>query len=142
MKTIVCSACLLGYTCRYDGAMKSDPKILALCGDESVRLVPVCPEVRGGLGIPREPAELQSDGRVLTRSGKDVTEAFQRGAQNALDAAKCMRATEAILKQRSPSCGCGQIYDGSFSGTVIPGDGITTALLKQNGISVRSNEEL
>lgn len=139
MKTILCSACLLGVPCRYDGTGKSVPEILALRG--IANLISVCPEESGGLPTPREPAELQSDGRVLTRSGEDVTEEFRRGAREILRLAKDVGAEEAILKQRSPSCGSGQVYDGSFSGNVIPGDGVTTALLKRNGIRVISEEE-
>jgi uncharacterized protein YbbK (DUF523 family) len=140
MKTVLCSACLLGIPCRYDGVSKPHAKVLAL--RESVNLIPVCPEESGGLPTPRQPAELQSDGRVRTRHGTDVTEEFRRGAQEVLRLAKNVGAEEAILKQRSPSCGCGQIYDGSFGRQVILGDGVATALLKLNGIRVISENEV
>jgi uncharacterized protein YbbK (DUF523 family) len=104
-------------------------------------LLPVCPEVLGGLSIPRVPCEIK-DGRVYTRDGRDVTEEFYLGAKKTLEIARAAGAKRAFLKQRSPSCGCGKVYDGSFSGKIVPGDGITAALLKQNGIEVITEEDL
>ncbi|MBZ9569703.1 DUF523 domain-containing protein [Patescibacteria group bacterium] len=138
-KIILCSACLLGIKCRYDGKSKTNKKIIELSKKEI--LIPVCPEQLGGLATPREPAE-QKERKVITKSGKDITQSFKKGAKQVLKLAKLLGIKEAILKQRSPSCGCGQIYDGTFSDKVIKGNGITTALLKRNGIKVISEEGL
>ncbi|MCX6789777.1 MAG: DUF523 domain-containing protein [Candidatus Gribaldobacteria bacterium] len=147
-KKILCSACLLGVKCRYDGQSKPNEKVLALSKKEI--LIPVCPEQLGGLPIPRVASEttasgevvLAGQGKVVTKQGDDVTENFIKGAQEVLKLAKTLDIEEAILKQRSPSCGSCQIYDGSFSKTVVKGDGVTAALLKQNGIKVISEEDL
>jgi uncharacterized protein YbbK (DUF523 family) len=104
-------------------------------------LIPVCPEILGGLPIPREPAE-QRGKRVITKSGKDVTKYFERGAKEVLKICKILKIKKAILKQKSPSCGCGKIYDGTFSGRLIEGNGVTTKLLKKNGVKVFSEEDL
>lgn len=135
----LCSACLLGIECRYDGKSSLNKKIIELAKKEI--LVPVCPEQLGGLPTPREPVERRGE-KAVTKSGKDVTENLERGAKQVLRLAKLFGIKEAIMKQRSPSCGCGQIYDGSFSGKLIRGDGVTTALLKKNGIRVISEEEV
>ena len=134
-----CSACLLGIKCRLDGKIKPCKKILKLAKKEI--LIPVCPEQLGGLSIPREPAE-QRGKKVFTKSGKDVTENFLKGAEQAFKLAKLFKIKEAILKQRSPSCGCGQIYDGTFTGTIIKGDGTTTALFRKHKIKVITEEDL
>ncbi len=136
---ILVSACLAGVACRYDGVASPHPEVLRLLA--TGRAVPVCPEVLGGLPVPREPVELRQ-GRAVGRSGRDVTEAFQAGAQRALALAREHGCTAAILKARSPSCGPGQIYDGTFSRTLVPGHGLLAALLKQSGIAVRSEEDL
>jgi uncharacterized protein YbbK (DUF523 family) len=135
----LCSACLLGIKCRYDGKSARNRKVIMLLKSET--LIPICPEQLGGLPTPREPAEIRGE-RVVTRSGKDVTENFKRGAKEVLKIAKLYGIKEAIMKQRSPSCGCGEIYDGTFSGKTIKGDGVTTTLLKKNGIKVISEKEL
>ncbi|MEM1563511.1 MAG: DUF523 domain-containing protein [Candidatus Bathyarchaeia archaeon] len=135
----LCSACLLGIRCRYDGKDALNKKVIMLLKTET--LIPVCPEQLGGLPTPREPAEIRG-GRVITRSGKDVTENFKRGAEETLKIAKLFGIKEAVLKQGSPSCGCGRIYDGTFSGKVIEGDGVTTTLLKKHGIMVVTEENL
>jgi len=135
----LCSACLLGIRCRHDGKSKLNKKVIKLLKKET--LIPVCPEQLGGLPTPREPAE-QRQNRVATKSGRDVTKNFERGAKEVLRLAKLFGVKEAILKQKSPSCGSGQIYDGTFSGKVIKGDGVTTVLLKRNGIKVVSEEDL
>jgi uncharacterized protein YbbK (DUF523 family) len=139
MKIRLCSACLLGIKCRYDGHSKPNKKIIDLAKKEI--LIPVCPEQIGGLTTPREPAE-QRENKVITKSGKDVTKNFTSGAKDVLNIAKLFRIKKAILKQKSPSCGSGQIYDGTFSGKIIGDDGVTTALLKRNGIKVISEEDL
>jgi len=135
----LCSACLLGINCRYKGDNKLNDRVVALSKKEI--LIPVCPEQLGGLTTPREAAEQQGD-KVITKSGKDVTENFKRGAEEVLKLAKLFNFKEAILRQKSPSCGCGKIYDGTFSGKIIKGDGVTTALLKKHGIKVITEEDL
>jgi uncharacterized protein YbbK (DUF523 family) len=135
----LCSACLLGIRCRFDGAEKANQLVVELSKKE--HLVPVCPEQLGGLATPRRPAEIRGS-KVMTDLEEDITPNFKRGAEEVLKIAKHYQLTEAILKQRSPSCGCGKVHDGTFSGKVIKGDGITAALLKKNGITVISEEEL
>ncbi|MGB9683777.1 MAG: DUF523 domain-containing protein [Candidatus Bathyarchaeota archaeon] len=135
----LCSACLLGVKCRYNGKSALNRKVVALLKAEV--LIPVCPEQLGGLPTPREPAEIRGK-RVITRSGKDVTENFLQGARQVLKLAKLFGVKEAVLKQGSPSCGCGRIYNGTFSGKTVKGDGVTTALLKKNGIKVITEEDL
>ena len=100
-------------------------------------MLPVCPEVAGGLSIPRPRAEIRDDG-VITEKGEDVTEAFRSGAKTCLEEALGAGAREAILKSKSPSCGCGKIYDGSFDGRLVDGDGLFTQLLKEAGVSCRT----
>lgn len=134
-KKILVSACLLGEPCKYSGGSNYNQDVIDLLERLNAGAVPVCPEVLGGLPTPRTPAEIQ-DGRVVTADGRDVTEAFVRGAQKALLAAKENGCSLAVLKERSPSCGCGEIYDGSFSGRLISGDGMTARLLRQAGIPV------
>jgi len=135
----LCSACLLGIGCRYDGADKPNKKVIALLKKEI--LIPVCPEQLGGLPTPREPSE-QKGKKVFSSSGKDVTANFKKGAKETLKLAKLFGVKKAIFKQRSSSCGCGQIYNGTFSKKVIKGDGVTAGLLKRNGIKVISEEDL
>lgn len=137
--TILVSACLLGCPCRYDGKSKPNDAVLALM--ERHTLIPVCPEQMGGLATPRMPAERRGGG-VVTESGEDVTVQYRRGAEDALRLAKLYGCGWAILKERSPSCGRGQIYDGSFSRTLTDGDGVTAALLKENGITVLGENEV
>ena len=145
----LCSACLLGVKCRYDGKSKPNEKVLAISKKEA--LIPVCPEQLGGQPTPRPDAEtkggdglavLEGKAEVVESNGKDVTLNFIAGAEEVLKIAKLFNVKEAILKQRSPSCGCGQIYDGTFSKKLTKGDGVTTALLKRNGIKVISEEEV
>jgi len=142
------SACLVGIPCQYNGGSHPDDRLQALAAQG--RALPLCPEVLGGLPTPRPPAEIQGgDGsdvlegraRVVNIEGEDVTAEFLAGAQKALQIARQWHIKEAILKARSPSCGAGQIYDGSFSGQLMEGDGVTAALLKQEGIIVKSEEE-
>ena len=140
MKNVrLCSACLLGINCRYNRETKPNKKVLELSKTET--LIPVCPEQLGGLATPRDPSEIRGD-KVFASNGKDVTGEFEKGARETLKIAKLFNVREAILKQRSPSCGCGQIYDGTFSGKIIKGDGVTADLLKKNGIKVVSEEDL
>ena len=127
------SACLLGVECRYDGGGPVLPALDALMA--RYELIPVCPEQLGGLPTPRTPAERQGD-RVVDREGRDVTEAFSLGAAQACHLARLYGARLALMKARSPSCGCGEIYDGSFSGRRIPGSGITAERLTAMGVAV------
>lgn len=143
---VLISACLAGRRCTYRGGDNTDAggdAVAALVRDG--RAVLVCPEQDGGLPTPRPPAEIRGgDGhdvlagraRVVTVDGRDVTDAYVRGARLALDRARAAGARRAVLKARSPSCGCGAIHDGTFSGTLRTGDGVTAALLQQHGIEV------
>jgi uncharacterized protein YbbK (DUF523 family) len=150
---ILVSACLVGVACRYDGRTCPDAKLNALATQG--KLVPFCPEVVGGLSTPRLPAEISGafdgldghavlDGltRVVRSDGADVTEPFIAGAQAALGLAKRLEIQQAILKANSPSCGVERTYDGRFLGLLVPGDGVTAALLKRNGIEVITEDAL
>lgn len=145
MDKILVSACLLGHKCKYHGGDNEDTAIKALSG--RYELLPVCPEIAGGLGVPRPPAEIrggQGDevldnlAVVLDKEGHDVTSQFIKGACKTLELAKSEKAKKAILKEGSPSCGSSMIYDGTFSGRKKEGRGVTAALLARNGIEVRS----
>lgn len=138
---ILVSACLLGTPCRYDGTGKPEPALERLRA-QGYTLIPICPEVLGGLPTPRPPAERQSDGRVVTREGVDVTAEYRAGAELALEIAQAHGCTLAMLKERSPSCGRGQIYDGTFSHTLIPGSGVAAQLLETQGITVYGESRL
>ena len=138
MKILV-SACLLGVACRYDGQSKTYPRIEELCRRHQV--VPVCPEIMGGLPTPRVPAERRG-AQVITKSGANVTENYDRGAQQVPQLARTMACTVAVLKERSPSCGSGQIYDGTFTGTLTDGWGVAAQLLRENGIRVLGESQL
>ncbi len=136
---VIVSACLAGMFCRYNGSVEGDPRI-----EEMVRrgeAVPFCPEVMGGLPTPRPACEIR-DGRVFTDTGADRTGEYERGAAEGLRLARLYGCTEAILKARSPSCGSGVVYDGTFTSTRVPGDGVFARTLKANGIGVRTEEDL
>ncbi len=139
-EALLISACLLGTNCKYNGGNNALPEEQLAALRERYRLVPVCPERDGGLPTPRLPSERMGD-RVVNRAGEDVTEAFCRGAALALETAEREGCRLALLKERSPSCGSGRIYDGSFSSTVIPGDGITAEALKKSGLTVFGETE-
>ena len=136
---LLVSACLLGAKCRYDGR---DNRL-----DQAARLlelhtcVPVCPEQLGGLSTPRVPAERRGD-RVIDQEGRDVTAAFQRGAEETVRLARLCGCQAALLKERSPSCGCGSIYDGSFTGPLIAGNGIAAEALLASGVAVIGESEI
>ncbi|NCB17850.1 MAG: DUF523 domain-containing protein [Synergistales bacterium] len=138
MKILV-SACLLGVNCRYDGGSAENESVLALM--DRYDLIPVCPEILGGLPTPREPAEI-SGGRVRTISGEDVTGQYGRGAVESLKLATLYGCAAALLKERSPSCGAGLIYDGTFTGKLVPGNGLLAALLAARGIRVIGESRL
>ena len=132
MKVLV-SACLLGENCKYSGGNNYCPDVERL--QERFEIVPVCPEQLGGLPTPRPPAERQN-GRVMTREGSDVTEQYRRGAEETLRLCGLLGCEAAVLKERSPSCGRGEIYDGSFSGRLTAGSGVAAELLSAHGIPV------
>ncbi|MFZ5650700.1 MAG: DUF523 domain-containing protein [Bacillota bacterium] len=145
---ILVSACLAGVKCRYDGGHNNVPEINEMV--ERGLAIPVCPEILGGGGIPREPYEivggdggavLDGKARVKTPSGNDGTELFVRGAEEVLRAANKCNAVAAVLKERSPSCGSSMIYDGTFTGGKIPGMGVAAAILQRAGIKVYSEED-
>lgn len=138
---ILVSHCFLGEPCRYDGASRLERQIIAL-HQAGHNLIPVCPEVLGGLDTPRAPAEIQPDGRVMTEDGQDVTEAYLAGAEAALRIARENGCTMAILKARSPSCGSGEIYDGTFTHSVKNGWGVTAQKLREAGIPVADENTL
>ncbi len=133
MKAVLISACLLGTACRYDGKSKG----LFDMGELSrkYRVIPICPECDGGLPVPRNPSERVGE-RVLMCDGTDVTDNYMKGAERAYELAVLYGAEVAVLKERSPSCGSGEIYDGSFSRTLTEGDGVTAEYLKARGITV------
>lgn len=136
---IAVSACLLGLYCRYDGRCEPDGRVVSLAG--SCHLVPVCPEQLGGLPTPRQPVELRN-GRAMTADGRDLSAEFQRGVQQVEVLVGMLGIRVAVLQPRSPSCGSGIIYDGSFSGVRVPGDGLLSHRLKEIGIRVLTPEDL
>lgn len=136
---ILVSACLLGIYCRYDGRCETDSRVLALAQEHV--LIPVCPEQLGGLPTPRAAVELL-DGRAVTRDGIDLSEAFARGVEQALRVASLTGARTAVLQPRSPSCGRGIIYDGTFSGTRVEGNGALAQALAERGVVLLVPDEL
>ncbi|WP_033424913.1 DUF523 domain-containing protein [Actinomadura flavalba] len=155
MKRILVSSCLLGRPVRYDGRAKPVEDALLDRWRAEGRIVPVCPEVAGGLGVPRPPAEIVHAGsgdpgeavldgtaRILTDAGDDVTDAFVRGAHRALATARQWNAVVALLKEGSPSCGTHRVHDGTFTGAARPGTGVTAALLRRNGLHVLGEHQL
>lgn len=149
MKKVLISACLLGVKCRHNGRdSKSEDVMERFEGEE---LVPVCPEQLGGLPTPRPPAEivggdgadvLDGSASVITVDGEDKTREFLGGAHQTLEIAKSHNAAHAVLKSKSPSCGCGRIYDGSFTGEFGEGDGVTASLLRRHGIQVMTEADI
>ncbi len=135
---IIVSRCLVGENCKYNGGNNYNEKVCEFLKDKEY--ITICPECDGGLPVPRIPSEISGD-KVISQNGKDVTEYFVKGAEIALDIAIKKGADLAILKQSSPSCGSGSIYDGTFTGNKISGDGITAALLKKNGIKVITEKD-
>jgi len=135
----IVSACLAGIKCKWDGKSKSCQKVIELV--RQGKAIPVCPEQLGGLTTPRAPAE-QTGNKVFTKDGEDVTVQFEKGAKEALKIAKLANCNEVILKSKSPSCGSGKIYDGTFSGKLIDGDGVFVKILKKNNIKVLTEDEI
>ena len=143
MSALIVSACLLGEACKWNGGSNRDERVIRLCAGRAV--IPVCPEVAGGLPVPRIPCEIRG-GAVVNRLGENVDEAFRAGA--AACWARCAERENgqneivcAVLKARSPSCGSGEIYDGTFTGRLTAGDGVFAALVKARGIPVFTEEE-
>ncbi len=138
-QNIIISACLLGEPCRYDGASKCCP--LAYRLREKYNLIPICPEVFGGLPTPRVPSEIIGD-RVVNKQGVDVSKEYRRGAEVALTLAREGQVAFAVLKARSPSCGKGKTYDGTFTGTLTDRHGITVEAFLEAGIPVYTEDEI
>ena len=138
MKVMV-SACLLGENCKYNGGSNLNPELLRLLAGHTV--IPVCPEVLGGLPVPRIPAEIVN-GAVVNREGISVDDAFRRGAEKALELAAAERPDLVILQSRSPSCGTRQVYDGTFSGTLVRGKGVFAEMVANAGFRVMDAEEV
>ncbi len=137
IKKILISSCLLGKKCRYDGGHNKLENLL----NKNVEWISVCPEELGELGTPRPPAEKQLDGRIKTISGEDVTNEFNLGSHKSLKIGMENNCSLAILKSKSPSCGKGEIYDGSFSNKLIEDDGVFTQLCQKNNIKVISSDD-
>jgi len=136
---LLISACLLGMPTRYDGKIKVYPEVEAL--REKYELIPVCPEVMGGLSVPRSPSERVGE-RVMTKNGNDVSDAYERGAMLTLSVAAARGCCKALLKERSPACGKGKIYDGSFTKALTDGNGVAAELLMSEGIEVYTESEI
>ncbi len=136
-KKVLVSACLLGKPCRYDGKGKPCEAVINFL--EGREYFEICPEQMGGLTTPRNPAEIMGD-RIVSNAGVDVTFEYNKGAEMSLEIAKRENVDLCILKSRSPSCGTGEIYDGTFSGKIISGNGCTSRLLSENGFVVISEE--
>ena len=134
----IVSACLAGVNCKYNGKNNYCQKVVDLVKEG--KAIPVCPEQLGGLTTPREPAE-GGGNKIVNNKGEDVTKQFTRGAEEGLKIAKMVGCKEAVLKAKSPSCGCGKIYDGTFTDTLINGDGVFAKILKQHGIRVKTEEK-
>ena len=142
MERLLISACILGISCRYDGQSKMAITEQELCSlKEKYQLVPFCPEIYGGLPTPRTPSERVGD-EVYMKDGTRVTLRFEKGASEALKLCRGLGIKKALLKAKSPSCGKGEIYDGSFSGTLRLGNGVCTELLLENGIEVYTENEI
>ena len=143
------SACLLGMRCNWSGNDNKNDRAIELSKVET--LIPVCPEQLGGLATPRAPQEIQGGTgedvldnacRVLNKNGEDVTTEFIRGAEETLEIVRQLNIKEFIARSRSPSCGCGRVYDGTFRDRLIDGDGVTTALLRRSGIRITPEKDL
>ena len=141
MKPLLISRCLLGDACRYDGKSKPLPAETLQALRSRYELIPVCPEVLGGLPTPRTPSERQGS-RVVMQTGADVAAEYRRGAMEALRLAQARNVCAAVLKERSPSCGKGEIYDGTFTGTLKEGNGVTAEVLLENGFAVYGESEI
>lgn len=142
MRKILVSACLFGGApVRYDGKSKEETSELFIQWKQEGRLIPVCPEVFGGLPVPRSDAQRQGS-RIIARNGRDVTAEYLKGAEEAVRLADAENVICAIMKEKSPSCGSSRIYDGTFTGTLIEGEGLAVQLLRKAGVKVFSEEQL
>lgn len=139
MEKILVSACLLGTNCKYNGKNNKNERVLEFIKDKEV--IPICPEIMGGMMTPRAAAERVGD-KVLTEDGIDVTKEFKKGANEVLYLAELFNVKKALLKAKSPSCGNNVIYDGTFTHTKTEGSGITSELLKANGITIITEEDI
>ena len=138
---VLISACLLGDNVKYSGGNNFTPELVTLLEKYNVKIIKICPECFAGLPIPRVPSEIRED-KVFSKDGRDITEEFLSGAEKTYQVAKNKEIDFAILKERSPSCGSSFIYDGSFLGKVIQGQGLTTRRLNRENIVIFSEENL
>lgn len=136
---ILVSACLLGVDCKYNGGNNYNEKVIEYLKDKEV--IPICPEIMGGLSTPRQPSEIIGD-KVINKNNINVTKEYQKGASETLKIAKLFNVKKALLKAKSPSCGKGKIYDGTFNNILTSGNGITTNLLEKNGIEVLTEQDI
>jgi len=139
METIIVSACLLGDKCRYDGKDNYNDKVKFL--KEHFNVVPICPEVFGGLKTPRTPSEIKNNA-VIDKNGRDVTRYFQKGADDVLNIVRYLHIKKAVLVDNSPSCGVYKIHNGKFNDALIDGEGFTTKILKENGVTCYTIDEV
>ena len=138
MEALLISACLMGFDCKYSGGNNALPSEELEALRRHYQLIPVCPELAGGLPVPRVPSERRGE-RVITRDGRDVTKEYQKGAAVAAALAARFGAKCALLKSNSPSCGATHVYDGSFSGRLIPGRGVTAEYLMNINLIIYEN---
>jgi len=138
MEKILVSACLLGVNCKYNGENNYNEKVMEYLRDKEI--IPICPEIMGGLPTPRIPSEIVGD-KVYNKNGEDLTENFQRGAKETLELAKKLGVKKALLKSKSPSCGYKKIYDGTFSDILIDGNGVTAKLLSEKGFEIITEKD-
>ena len=140
MEKLLISACLVGINCKYSGGNNALPEETLCKLKEKYSLVPVCPETAGGLGVPRDPSERRGN-RVVSIRGRDVTAEYRRGGEVAVCLVRRFDCKKALLKERSPSCGSGEIYDGSFTGTPVRGYGVAAEMLKEAGVNICGESE-
>ncbi len=138
MMTVLVSACLIGENCKYNGGNNASPAILAFLKDKQV--IPVCPELLAGMPAPRPPVEVNGN-RVIRKNGEDVTDAYYSGVCKAMEIAAQQPVDLVILKSRSPTCGVGQRYDGTFTGTLVNQSGLFAQALQQAGYTVKSSDD-
>jgi len=138
MEKILVSACLLGVNCKYNGNNNYNEEVMEYLKDKYV--IPICPEIMGGLPTPRVPAEIKG-GKVMTQNNIDVTKNYEKGAEEVLNLAKKFGVKKALLKAKSPSCGYLKIYDGTFNNNLIAGNGITAKALIENGFEILTEKD-
>lgn len=133
---LLVSSCLIGVPCRYDATSNAVAELIKYVLSTPVSFISMCPEAEGGLFTPRPPAEIQTNGRILTLDGRDITTDIQKGCRKVLQIVDKYTVRYAVLKAYSPSCGYGVIYNGSFSGRLIPGKGLCAAALEKKGVKI------